>query len=385
MTGSTQQFWTLPFLTLLAATTAFTATYYLLLPVLPVYMDELGANKLDIGLIMGLFFFGSLFLRVLAGILGDRYGRKGLLWSCVALSAATPLFFIKPSLAYVALMQLVFGYTIGVFTVSSISLLTENVDGAFLGRAVGIHSIALILGKGLMPSLGLYLHREFGLWTVVGLSASFTVLTALLLPLTREERQVQTEGEKETPFRDILKNPYVIYPGLILFVITFTNGTIITMLPLFAKEVHISGFEWFFTVNAGAIILSRLLMPKIIFTDEVGIVKIALAFIIVSVSALGFSKSLPYLLTQAFLYGLGFGLMYPALTVIVLRQTPPSSKGSALGLFTSFFDIGVTAGSFWAGLSEFWGFQRVYLSAAILPIVGFLLLSLKTTKKSNSS
>lgn len=44
------------FILLLVSTIFFTSTYYILLPVLPLHLGNLGSNYLQIGLIMGIFF-----------------------------------------------------------------------------------------------------------------------------------------------------------------------------------------------------------------------------------------------------------------------------------------------------------------------------------------
>ena len=38
--------------------------------------------------------------------------------------------------------------------------------------------------------------------------------------------------------------------------------------------------------------------------------------------------------------GLAFALLYPSLSLVVVNSVPESRRGSALGTFTAFFDIG---------------------------------------------
>jgi MFS family permease len=48
--------------------------------------------------------------------------------------------------------------------------------------------------------------------------------------------------------------------------------------------------------------------------------------------------------------GSGLSLLFPALALIVINQTPPSQQGGAIGTFTSFWDLGVALGGPIAGV-----------------------------------
>ncbi|WP_153723957.1 MFS transporter [Heliorestis convoluta] len=370
-----ERLWSKHFTLLVLATTLFTGTYYLLLSVLPLHMANLGASKVEIGFLMALFFVTSLFLRIYAGYLGDRRGRKGLLWSCVLLTLLAPLLLFFPSLSMVALAQLIFGYTIGAFTVLVIALVTDNVSSSQVGQAIGVHSISLVLAKGMAPALGLLIFFRFeGLSLLLVMSFSLALVTALILPFLKE-KTVSRGGATAAPipFRQTLRSPYVLIPGLTLFTITFTNGAIVTMLPLFALQQAIPSFELFFVFNTVAVVVIRLFTGLLERFSSYQLIVFSLLVVAVAMVALAFASSLPYLLLVATLYGLGFGAMYPALTALVIEKTPAATRGSAMGVYTSFFDVGVSAGALWAGLSQFLGFQLMYLSSALLPLIGLLL------------
>lgn len=81
----------------LAATVFFLSTYYLMMPVFPIYMMELGIDKLTIGIIMGLFSISSMVSRPLGGIWVDAMGRRKLMFFSIALFFITPLFLNFPA------------------------------------------------------------------------------------------------------------------------------------------------------------------------------------------------------------------------------------------------------------------------------------------------
>ena len=49
--------------------------------------------------------------------------------------------------------------------------------------------------------------------------------------------------------------------------------------------------------------------------------------------------------------GMAFALLYPSLSLVVIGRVPESRRGSALGTFTAFFDIGVGLGGVLCGIA----------------------------------
>ena len=49
--------------------------------------------------------------------------------------------------------------------------------------------------------------------------------------------------------------------------------------------------------------------------------------------------------------GFAFALLYPSLSLVAISRVPDSRRGSALGTFTAFFDIGVGVGGLLCGLA----------------------------------
>lgn len=64
------------FIVVLAATIAFISTYYIMMPVIPKHMLELGFDNLTIGSVMGLFSISSMISRPIGGVWVNTYGSK---------------------------------------------------------------------------------------------------------------------------------------------------------------------------------------------------------------------------------------------------------------------------------------------------------------------
>lgn len=358
------------FIITLIATTVFISTYYLLLPVLPLHMQGMGADKFLIGIIMGLFSASSLVLRPLAGQASDKQGPVRIMKLSIIIFFATPLCFLFNSIYLLGLAQLLYGLTMGAFTISSAMVITASVSTAQLGQAIGIHSIALILAKGLAPTIGTLVYSRLGLpplliLTVVLALAAF-VLTSRLGAFPAQE------VKSKVPFKNIVYNRLVWVPSLVLVTVTLTFGNIMTMLPLMAIERQILNYSWFFTVNTVAVVLIRVITGKQSALSQEAISAISLLLLFLAVGIVAFAPSILTLAGGAFIYGLGYGAVYPALSTLVVLNTPAEVRGTAFGFFTAFFDIGVTLGAVWGGFSEYLGFTQVYVLAACAPLFGLM-------------
>jgi MFS family permease len=97
------------------------------------------------------------------------------------------------------------------------------------------------------------------------------------------------------------------------------------------------------------------------------------------VVTLAISPTLPVAVTSAFLGGLGFGALMPALMAHVVDVVRPDERGAAMATFMAAVDIGIALGSMMLGVVvQVSGFQTMFVVAsgvAALGLVSFLVMS----------
>lgn len=359
------------------AVVLFLSTYYVMLPVLPLYMQEMGGDNFQIGLIMGIFSVVSLVFRPISGRMGDRYDPVRLLQLSILLFFLTPLCFLAPSMALVGLAQGLYGLTVGMFTTASGLVVTGAVSDKLIGQAIGIHSIAIIIAKGMAPVLGTRLFTAGGVVPAI-IGTAVLALLALFCTLRLKPMRRDSGASSRAASISMLKvfaQRNVWVPALILLSVTITFGAIMTMLPLFAQERGIGNYDLFFTVNTVMVVLVRIATGKFQPSRNFCIISSLIA-LSAAVALIAFCNSLTMLIITAAVYGYGYGLSYPTLTSVVMIKNPPETRGTAFGAFTAFFDAGVALGSSFAGISEYIGFTAVYEGIAIIPLIGIALYAL---------
>jgi MFS family permease len=76
---------------------------------------------------------------------------------------------------------------------------------------------------------------------------------------------------------------------------------------------------------------------------------LGLALIACALIALAALRQWETLLLAMFGYGIGFGFLFPAMTALIADETAPQTRGTASGIFTAVYSLGVTVGTSAAG------------------------------------
>ena len=80
------------------------------------------------------------------------------------------------------------------------------------------------------------------------------------------------------------------------------------------------------------------------------------------------------LISAAFLYGIGYGMVQPALQAWAVNKAPADRKGMASATFFSLFDLGVGLGAMFFGfIAKYLGYSSIYISAAISVMISIIL------------
>lgn len=359
------------FLLLLIATIFFTSTYYILLPVLPLYLKSLSGNYLLIGIVMGIFSISSLILRPLSGGFSDRMGRKTLLYASIIMFLVTPLFYIlRPSIFSAGLTQMFYGFSVGAFTVASTTMATDLTPPEKITQYVGVFSLAFVAAKGFAPAIGDLLFLQYGFHGAL-LFSWFAGLLSLLLLIPLKEPALRP-SHRSVHFTKMLFDLRVLMPMITLFCGMVTFGIISNWLSTFAASRGIVNVSTFFFINTAFMIISRLLTGKI---PNKGLPRLTVftgMLMVVSLWLIAGVTREWQLSLIGIIYGIGYGAFYPTLTSIVVLSVHQDERGTALGIYTTAFDLGVSAGSVLGGLSHYFGFVYVFGGVTIIPMLGLV-------------
>lgn len=374
------------FFWLAASNFFFFASFYLLLPTIPLYIQSLGGRDVHVGWAVAFFTLSAVILRPLTGPLVDTRERRFFLLVGALIFTVVPfLYHWANNLLLVLGLRLVHGVGISLFTVAALAMVSDMSPLHKRGEVMGMFTVTNILSMAVAPALGMMLVKNGGFPSVFiwsGIAGGISLITALLVtnpPLFCDECPDNALGQ-------VLKNRDIITAGVTLLGCTFAYGGIVSYLALFGEQRHVANAGTFFTWYAITSLIMRYMVGRL--SDTTGreaLIPPLMAIMAFSLVLLGFSGSTRMFSLSGVLFGVGFGSVYPVLSAFVVDKAPIDIRATALGVFTTFFDLGIALGAvLLSPVANLLGYGTMYIISGIVVLVFtgyFALYAWKELKK----
>ena len=369
---------------------------FALLPVIGPRAQELGGTPLLVGIAIAAYSLANLAFNLIGGTLADRIGRRRVVVAALVISpAAIGIYALADSLPLFLLARVVHGASGGVLAAALFALLGDSAPfgerGRTLGRAGALIGIAAVVG----PATAALVSNLFGVSAVfVGVAGFIAVGLAVVLPLL-PETLVITPGTRPTAgaWRRILREPRVRVALIAIFGLQAAVGSVTGFIKdgLIQRALEegrtqeealryaagaSGGLFTIFGIIAIALMLSRI-STRVDKRGPFGISLIGLAALVGALALLATSPTFTIDLVAMLLYGIGYGLIFPAAAGAIAIASAPEERGRANGAFNISFDLGISTGPILGGLiatvvigvSPFTGgLVLVALSLALLPL-----------------
>jgi MFS family permease len=378
-------------------TFVFMTAYLFFFPTLPFFIEELGGDKSEIGLLIGVSSLAALLFRPFVGYGLDAFGRRPLLiggFLVFALTAA--LYHLPQSTGWLFPIRIMNGLSLAIVITTASTYVADVAPINRRGAVISYFGVATSLSFVVGPALGGYIINSGALrdfdgfftgsaswlsgaqtgdynFTTLFLAASATglVLAAVGLLLPEPDRpRVQPKIEVTT-----LVSREAVFPASVNLLGSFTFAAMVTFMPLFVRQEGLDNPGALFIVYGGGVILVRIAIGNFIDSLPRGAIIIpGFAFVAASMALFGVATTVPMFFLASLLYGMGAGAFQPALMTFLVDRAPPEERGRAMGTFTLGSDLGLSSGAVALGfVAEATGF-RVGFGVASLVAVGALLL-----------
>jgi len=358
----------------------------MLAPTLPLYVSSIGGEATQIGLVTGIFVISAILIRPFTGVLAMKMDKKYLLVIGVAIGAlATGGYYLATEIWSLVLVRILHGFGFGITTTYFTTIAAENTPGERLGEGIGYFGVGETTMVSVGPLIGVMILES---WDFKGLflSGMAFMLLALLVTLFISRKPNDSKGleKKTTPaiqFKLIEKR--VLFQSILSALIGISAGGIMSFIALFAVEKGLDQVAMFFTVVALAGLVVRFFSGRIY--DHLGPIYVLLPFGLVALAGLVllvFVQNDRQFLFAAFLYGLGFGAIFPAIQSWCISLVEEHEHENAVASFFNFFDIGIGVGAMALGiLAQVFDTYAAVFYVSIGAYALFLLLCLFYAKK----
>jgi MFS family permease len=363
------------FVVICLATLFFYLSFYLILPVMPLYVTSLGGTPIQLGLIIGLFASVAMLVRPPAGWFIDTRGYRLVLLAGMAVFLLASLgYAVVRSVEGILALRVFHGLGMGLFPTAATVLVAELAPLARRGEAMGWFGIANSGGLIFGPVLGPAIANRIGYPMLFLLAAGVAALGFVCLLLAPRPRHPPARAGRFPSSRNLFCREALL-PSAILLFLYFPYGVMVAFIPVIAVARGLSNPGLYYTAFAVAMLLIRGWAGRL--SDRIGRAAVILpGMLLASVGylVLGLTSGVVGVLVGGAIYGLSFGIVQPALMALTTDMVPAAERGKAMGTFYFAWELGIASGSTGAGLLlNLMDFPVMLLLCAAVPLAGAAL------------
>lgn len=343
---------------------------------LPGFLNELGADDFQIGVLFGVTSAAAIAVRPPIGPVMDLRGRRpviltGLLVNCAACGLYLTVTRIGP---WIYLLRVLHGLGEALLFTSLFTLAADLVPADRRTEGLALFGVSGMLPIALGGVIGDAILSRASYHALFGAAFGFAVLALLFAFRLRDATHEDGEREPSHGFRAALVQPNLLPLWWVGFVFSLALAAGFAFLKRFVDETGLGSVGGFFGAYAAMAILVRLLGGRL--PDRVGPKRVlfpALIALATGFLVLAGAQNARDVLLAGLLCGGGHGYTFPILFGLVVTRVREADRGSAMAIFTALFDVGVVLGGpVFGAISRAQGFPAMYVAAAASLAVGTL-------------
>jgi len=328
---------------------------HLLIPVIALYASGIGASVGIVGLIIGLYSITNTPANILFGRLIDRVGYKVPLIVGLIGDALGMFFYSLCRLPiHLALVRAFHGASGGLVGPATMSIAADYSGTTEKGRAMGFYGMSLatatLVGYGLSGVIASRLGYT-PLFLLGAVLLTTGAVLSLLLPGSKKRGAIAANaslGEGLKQVKGLLGRKGLTVSYCSIFAQYFTFGGVVTLLPIYVKNLGMETFHVGMLLATFAIMFIISQFPSGALSDRVGRLVPAIGGLslgIVSLAILPWLATFPLLAVVMALYGTAYGILFPSISALVADHTLPEERGMATGVFHALLTAGVAIGA----------------------------------------
>lgn len=355
-------------------------SFYLLTPLLPIYLDEqFHADKDIIGLVLSGYVIAALVVRPFSGFIVDTFDRKKVLTLCFF------FFFIcftgyigAGTLLMFAIVRTLHGLPFGATTVANSTAAIDVLPSSRRNEGIGFYGLSNNVAMAVAPTAGIWIYGATGNFSLlfwISLVIAFGGL--LCAKLIRLPKRSPVAGKPHLSMDHFfLTRAWLMALNIMFFGLCW--GVMSNYVALYGKEKLgiTDGTGLFFALLSAGLVASRLYGAKSLREGKLsenaiqGSAISAFGYVLFALSPGAWAYYL-----SALLIGLGNGRMFPAFLNMFISVARHDQRGTANSSILTSWDTGMGLGIITGGvILEYVGYSAAFWFTACSQIFGLLLL-----------
>jgi predicted MFS family arabinose efflux permease len=332
---------------------------------LPAYLYHLGIREGAIGVLMATGTLVSVVLKPGLGMVVGRGARRTFLSLGAFLAAAStaPWLFVTAPGTHLFVIRVAQGASFSIFTAASYAYIAASAPPARRAEALGIFGLSFFLPVSVGGWLGEWAIGRAGFQGLFAAAIGVAFL-ASLFPLGMREPSAR-ERPSFASLKVFLSRPFLL-PNTAGYLFGVAYGSIFTFLPVYLVVRGSESIGAFVFVYALSVIGTRTLGRKML--DRLPREWVSLCALVLMGAGNLLIPAVPGgvgIVLVGAAAGAGHGLLFPALSALVLDRVGEGSCAMAMAMFTAAFDMGLVTGAAAFGfVAERFGYGPMFVTAA---------------------
>lgn len=359
-------------------------SFYLLLPLLPVYMvDEFDASKQIIGIALSGYTITALLVRPFSGYLVDSFPRKQILllfyFSFFVFFAG---YLIAGTLLLFTIVRTLHGIPFGGATVANSTMAIDVLHPQRRAEGIGYYGLSNNLAMAIGPTVAVFVYESTHNFNILFcLSLAISALGFIINSTLKVAPRELVENKKTLSLdRFFLMKSWS--EGITIACVAGSYGILSTYLAIYCQQKFGSTEDTgtFFLILACGLMLSRLIGGKQLRQGKIA--ENAAHGLLLSLTGYILFVTVPNhigFFGTAIIIGLGNGHICPALQNMFINLAPHNLRGTANSSFLVSWDIGQGTGMMAGGfVAEYYGYTEAFWLAFAINLAGALSFFLIT-------
>ncbi len=378
--------WTKPYVLTLCSVFTLSITMTIFMPLIPIYIKQIGADATLTGLIVSVYTFSALLFRPLFAVLIDKYDRKPfLVFGLVLILAACFSYRFAVAIGVLIMLRVVHGVGYGAASNSASTIIADIVPPQRRGQGIGYFGFVTAASLALGPAIGLLITHAFDIKTAFLCAAVIAAMGLIASGFISYSKPAAPAGQMK-PRQHGGYEKSALPAALVMLLVAFAYSSVMTYLPAYAASIGIESISSFFVVYAVVLLLTRLCVDRITKNREISVVLIpGIIMMAGTYIMLGTVRTMPSFLLAAVLFAIGFGAVQPTLNAVVISACPVYKRGAANSTFFSAMDVGIGLGALiWGLVANKISYPAVYfgcLAFMALAVAAVVYMRKKTPRQ----
>ena len=332
----------------------------IVIPLLPIYADGLGASGIMIGLMVAGFSISRGVLQPLVGSMSDKHGRKRFLVAGLLIYSVVGFSFtLATTVEHLIFIRTIHGVGSAMIVPIAMSYVATLAPKGEEGRYMGMLNMALFSGIGFGPIIGGIFRDTLGFdaafYAMSAAGALAMVLVVILLP-----NDAQVKGRPDPPpiletMRLMSRNVRLMGVLLSRMSTMFIMVPLMAFLPLLMTEfMDASGLQIGIVIAGRTLVNAVLQIPFGSLVDRVNKTTTLVTgslVVVAATSVIPFVESFPGLIAIFVVIGAGEALVWPTLGALATQEGRKYGQGAMMGVFNMAMSVGILFGSLTGGIA----------------------------------